>query len=56
MKVKLKNPALDRKGSFRVFRGGSWVDYAGSAQASYRDVSVPSLRDNFLGFRLVKNK
>jgi formylglycine-generating enzyme required for sulfatase activity len=56
MKVKLTNPALDRKGPYRVYRGGSWLGYAWIARASYRYGIDPSDRDYGLGFRLVKNK
>ena len=56
MKVKLTNSALDKEGSYRVYRGGSWYYFAGRARASYRNLSDPTDRYNDLGFRLVRNK
>ena len=38
-------------GAFRVVRGGSWYDYAGSCRSAYRRVWLPGLRNVSLGFR-----
>jgi len=37
----------------RVLRGGSWVNYQGSARCSSRDWSGPNFRDDDGGFRVV---
>lgn len=38
----------------RVVRGGSWGLNRGDARAAYRSLSVPDLRDDNLGFRVVR--
>ncbi len=40
-------------GSYRVFRGGSWINGAGACRVSFRGEAEPSERGNALGFRLV---
>ena len=42
-------------GTYRVFRGGSWYDYASEARVSFRDFSNPSYSNNDLGFRVVRS-
>jgi formylglycine-generating enzyme required for sulfatase activity len=39
-------------GSFRVFRGGSWLSDARGCRSAFRDRDSPVYRFNFLGFRL----
>ena len=39
-------------GSFRVRRGGSWVNDARNTRVSFRYDDDPTSRDNGLGFRL----
>jgi formylglycine-generating enzyme required for sulfatase activity len=39
----------------RVFRGGSWGDFAGLTRVSFRYWFLASDRDDFFGLRLVKN-
>ncbi len=46
------NPKGASEGSFRVSRGGSWLDYARYCRVSLRRSSAPDNRDNNLGFRL----
>ncbi len=46
------NPTGPTTGSFRVFRGGSWIDDAFSARAAFRLFNSPDLRNVGLGFRL----
>ena len=41
--------------SGRVFRGGSWIYYAGSCRVSFRDRSSPDRRCNYLGWRLPRS-
>ena len=41
-----------KDGSYRVFRGGSWNDYARFCRSSDRNYHDPSYRLNFLGFRV----
>lgn len=47
------NPTGAASGSRRVFRGGSWLYYAGSCRSSNRYDVTPDYRSNNLGFRLV---
>lgn len=47
------NPTGATSGSFRVRRGGSWNFTARICRSSYRNESLPSLRNSDLGFRLV---
>jgi formylglycine-generating enzyme len=46
------NPTGAVEGSYRVFRGGSWISYPQSCRASYRNSSTPTYRYRALGFRL----
>jgi formylglycine-generating enzyme required for sulfatase activity len=48
------NPTGPATGSNRVLRGGSWDSYARVARCADRDVSTPSLADDYLGFRCVR--
>jgi formylglycine-generating enzyme required for sulfatase activity len=51
------NPTqLKAKRLLRLERGGSWRGDARYARASGRVSSVPSSRDDYLGFRLVRNR
>ena len=43
-----------RSGSYRVMRGGSWINYAGNCRVSYRYCNEPSIRFNYYGFRLAR--
>ena len=47
------NPQGPSSGSDRVFRGGSWYDYAPFCRSAYRYFLTPSYRGYYLGFRLV---
>ncbi len=47
------DPLGDTTGSYRVFRGGSWIDFARNARSAYRYGNTPGLRYVSLGFRLV---
>ena len=47
------NPKGPASGSYRVIRGGSWADYAGSCRSAYRDRSTPGRCNRSMGFRLV---
>ena len=46
---------LSPSGSYRVYRGGSWGNYAGICRSAFRDYSGPSGRRRSLGFRLVRS-
>ena len=52
-KGRARGPA---SGSRRVFRGGTWGDYAGNCRASYRNYNSPGLRITYLGFRLLRTE
>ena len=47
------NPKGANSGSFRVFRGGSWIYNAGCCRSSFRDSIIPDYRLSYLGLRLV---
>ncbi len=47
------NPTGASSGSYRVFRGGSWLNYAGGCRVSFRARRTPSDRKYYLGFRVV---
>ncbi len=42
-------------GKYRVVRGGSWINHMYALKCSYRSCSVPSGKDNNVGFRCVKD-
>ena len=46
------NPTGPYGGSYRVYRGGSWSNYARNCRSSFRYGSDPMYRHNFLGLRL----
>jgi formylglycine-generating enzyme required for sulfatase activity len=46
------DPQGSGSGTNRVFRGGSWVSYARSCRAAYRDWYGPGYRGRYLGFRV----
>ncbi len=50
-----KNPGGPSAGSGRVLRGGCWVDDARYCRAAYRDAARPAIRDNDVGFRLLRS-
>jgi formylglycine-generating enzyme required for sulfatase activity len=47
------DPQGPATGSFRVNRGGSWIDSAGYCRAALRDGNGPGYRVSHLGFRPV---
>ncbi len=44
---------INKKGSYRVLRGGSWASGASWCRSAYRNWSLPVNRLNVIGFRLV---
>ena len=52
------SPSVDPRGptsgSYRVGRGGSWVDYARNVRVASRSYFVPSFTYSYLGFRLAR--
>ena len=48
------DPTGATSGSYRVFRGGSWVSDGQYLRSAYRDYGNPYYRDNYIGFRLVR--
>ena len=48
------DPRGPRSGSYRVLRGGSWFNRAWNARASNRNHDDPGVRNNDLGFRLLR--
>jgi formylglycine-generating enzyme required for sulfatase activity len=47
-----RDPEVTEMGMTRVFRGGSWSDFAGSCRSAYRGGFAPSDRFYGLGFRV----
>lgn len=47
------NPSGPPTGSFKVFRGGSWLSYPWQATIESRQFISPNLRDYTIGFRVV---
>ena len=43
-------------GLYRVFRGGGWSNYAGHVRSAVRNVYPPGIRDDDIGFRLVRTE
>jgi len=59
--MKAENPTQIKKGKRgrrvdRVDRGGYWYGSPLSVRASYRGGLAPAIRDDIIGFRLVRNK
>ena len=46
------NPTGPERGSNRVYRGGSWLSYAGLCRVANRHGLTPGIRSDFLGLRL----
>ncbi|MEI8376428.1 MAG: SUMF1/EgtB/PvdO family nonheme iron enzyme [Planctomycetota bacterium] len=51
-KSPLDDPMGATGGSLRVFRGGSWLNYAGLCRSAFRHGDSPGNRYDFLGFRV----
>ena len=50
------DPEGPESGSTRVYRGGSWLNYARHVRSALRGISSPGGRDNDIGFRLVRTE
>jgi formylglycine-generating enzyme required for sulfatase activity len=48
----LHAPGWVHTGTYRVIRGGGWYISAGDLRCADRGVGMPSLRDDYTGFRL----
>jgi formylglycine-generating enzyme required for sulfatase activity len=48
------DPTGPSSGAGRVFRGGSWYDFAWLCRSAYRSSDEPGYRDSRLGFRLAR--
>ncbi len=49
-----QNPKGPDVGSWRVIRGGSWIDTLTRCSTTFRFYLYPSLKNSFVGFRLAK--
>ncbi len=49
-----QNPKGPEVGSWRVLRGGSWIDKLTRCSTTFRFYLYPTLKTSFVGFRLVK--
>jgi formylglycine-generating enzyme required for sulfatase activity len=52
--VAVTDPVGPNTGSFRVYRGGSWSNWAQYCRSALRDFHSPDIRYNNLGFRLLR--
>lgn len=52
---RVRDPLGPENGSLRVYRGGGWESIARYCRSASRERAVPSIRDNFLGFRLIRS-
>ena len=52
----MNNPTKDKKGSYRVYRGGGWGYSPLFVRASLRNYWGPARQNSYLGFRIVRNK
>ena len=48
----INNPTGPTSGSIRVFRGGSWINFATDCRVAFRNWITPTSTDDFLGLRL----
>ena len=48
------NPTGPASGSFRVLRGGSYIDDAQGIRSANRDFHDPAKKSRLIGFRIVK--
>jgi formylglycine-generating enzyme required for sulfatase activity len=48
----VEDPKGPDTGSYRVYRGGSWINDAGDCRSAYRDYGRPVSRHDYLGFRV----
>lgn len=46
------NPFGSSSGTYRVYRGGCWLNSAGECRVSFRSGNTPDFRRNYLGLRL----
>ena len=49
------DPIISDSGTSRVYRGGSWLDYAANCRSAYRFPYAPKSRTFNFGFRLALN-
>ena len=49
-----QNPTGPTVGSWRVIRGGSWIDTIARCSTTFRFYLYPNLKTSFVGFRLAK--
>ncbi len=50
-----ENPPGPEKGQYKVLRGGNWRNNADDVRLTYRNATIPSLRNLGVGFRCAKN-
>lgn len=50
-----KNPQGFERGQYKVIRGGNWRNDAFNVNMTYRNATVPSMKNNSVGFRCVKS-
>ena len=48
------NPSGPESGSYRVLRGGSWINYGDRCRVAFRAFFAPSDKENYVGFRVCR--
>ena len=48
------NPMGAKYGAYRILRGGSWSTLPYYCRSTYRDYSTPTMKDKYIGFRVVR--
>ncbi len=46
-----ENPQGPEKGQYKIIRGGNWRNNADDVRLTYRNATVPKIRNNMIGFR-----
>ena len=50
-----ENPPGPKKGSYKIIRGGNWRSNADDVSLTYRNATVPKIKNTTVGFRCVKS-
>jgi formylglycine-generating enzyme required for sulfatase activity len=51
-----RGPDVGQYGSYRVIRGGSWLDIARNTRCAFRVYDWPYFANDFYGFRLARGQ
>jgi formylglycine-generating enzyme required for sulfatase activity len=50
-----ENPPGPQKGSYKIIRGGNWRSNADDVSLTYRNATVPKIKNTTVGFRCAKS-